>query len=342
MLEDFSLETTEQLELAAAEWVVRVDRGPLDPVAAYDFEQWLAANVRHRGAYARMQAALAYLDENLGGESADAKQMTFAPSRHSIAPARGISRRGALWLGGGAAAAAAALGAIFLRTESAPVATYMAQRGEILPVTLTDGTVVTLDTMSTISVKFFSHSREIELIKGRARFDVAKDTVRPFIVRASGLEVRAVGTSFVVRNIDSSPTQVLVSEGIVDVDARMNAIDGGRHINAIPVRVGANMRVTASLGLSLNVVSVNPDELSHESAWQRGAFEIEKQSLAAVAEEFARYSDTHVIIVDPSIAVLPITGRFTANKPLDFAEAVASTFGLKLEVAGSEIRLSKP
>ena len=57
-LDDFALETAEQLKIAATDWVVQVDRGPMGPEEAYDFEQWLATGVRHRGAFARSWAFL--------------------------------------------------------------------------------------------------------------------------------------------------------------------------------------------------------------------------------------------------------------------------------------------
>ena len=46
----------------AADWTARLDRGALSAADAALFEAWLAADVRHRGALARAQAAFAYLD----------------------------------------------------------------------------------------------------------------------------------------------------------------------------------------------------------------------------------------------------------------------------------------
>jgi transmembrane sensor len=59
---------------------------------------------------------------------------------------------------------------------------------------------------------------------------VTKDPVRPFIVMAAGVAVRAVGTAFNVK-LDSTAVEVLVTEGMVAVateDRRWTTDDGGQ------------------------------------------------------------------------------------------------------------------
>ncbi len=326
-------ESSDQLDTVAAEWVARVDRGPLDPEGAQKLAQWLATSSRHRGAHARAQAALAYLDYNAVQTLNQEAITSFFMARDAGGKqaVRGVSRRRLLWLGGGIATAAAASVSALMLKPSVPVVTYSARRGEILKVPLSDGTLVTLDTASTIAVRYLQHAREVQLVEGRALFDVAKDKARPFTVSTRGLQVRAVGTSFVVRNTQARAPEVLVYEGIVDV---------GAHIDTVPVRVGADMRVIASIsGPALNVMSVDPTELSHELAWQQGLFEIEDVSLAMMAEEYVRYSDMRIVIPDRKVAELTITGRFFATNPIGFANAAAASFGLKVDVNGQEIRL---
>lgn len=329
-------ETGEQLDAAAADWVARIDRAPLDATATEELEKWLATSSRHRGAYMRAQTALAYLDLNTTDTTHEALSAFFVERDSSLAgTARSVSRRRLMWLGGGVAvAAAASLGVIMLNKPDVPVIIYTAKRGEILRVPLVDGSLITLDTASRVAVKYLHDSRNIELLEGRASFDVAKDKTRPFIVMAAGLRVQAVGTSFVVRNTEARPPEVLVREGIVDV---------GPHTENTPVRVGANTRVIASVaGPALNVVSVDPTAIAHELAWEQGILEYEDVSLKTIAEEYARYSDTRIIIPDAATAARTISGRFSANNPTSFARAAALSFGLKLDVKGQEIRLLQP
>lgn len=335
-------QTNEQIEDVAVDWVARTDRGPLTADVAEELKRWLATSSRHRAAYMRAQAALVYFDRKIVPQiqaSPTALDVADVPARSAVV--RNFSRRRLFWMGGGAMAAAAASVALFIAQSRGPAVapgaapvTYTAKRGEIFRFELSDGTAVTLDTESTVAVRYLDNVREVELVKGRAQFDVAKDKNRPFIVAAAGLKVRAVGTSFTVRNITPLSPEVLVYEGIVDVGSQF-AVD--------PVRVGANMRVVVSgTGSPLKVMSIDQKEITHESAWQRGLFDVDGATIGSIAEEYSRYSDTRIVIPERTVAALTITGRFFANNPMGFARAAAATFGLKLEVANGEIRLQQP
>ena len=105
---------------AAAEWTARLDRGALNPADAALFEAWLAADVRHRGAFARAQAAFATLDRaralgaHVTGENFADMNLSDAPAawppQAANADTPRASRRAVL---AGGAAAAAALAAVF-------------------------------------------------------------------------------------------------------------------------------------------------------------------------------------------------------------------------------------
>ena len=73
-----------------------------------------------------------------------------------------------------------------------------AQIGQPRALVLQDGSQVTLDTSSSIRVEESDSRRVVRLLAGRARFQVARDPARPFIVRAGGQQVIALGTVFTV------------------------------------------------------------------------------------------------------------------------------------------------
>ena len=327
-------EKGESLDAVAARWVARVDRCPLSPSEAQALEQWLAAGTRHRGAFARAQAALAYFDRDVA-EAVAADGLPPVQEQTGVEPALvNMTRRRLLWIGGGIAGAAAASVAALTLTDTAPTVGYSAKRGEIRLVQLGDGSMITLDTASAVAVQYHRRTRNVDLLAGRALFDVAKDKARPFVVTAGGLRVQAVGTSFVVRKAEAHPPEVLVQEGLVDV---------GQDLAKAPIRVGANMRVVASTnaGPALSVTSVDPAAVTRELAWRQGMLAFEDVSLATVAEEFARYSDARIIITDPKLAAVTITGLFAANNPFGFARAAALSLGLSLDIKGQEIRLHR-
>jgi transmembrane sensor len=71
---------------------------------------------------------------------------------------------------------------------------YTTAVGEQRSITLADGSVIFLNTSSAVRVRYGQSARDIELIRGEARFQVAKCPLRPFTVATSVASVRALGT----------------------------------------------------------------------------------------------------------------------------------------------------
>ena len=67
-------------------------------------------------------------------------------------------------------------------------------------------------------------------LEGEAYFDVAKDAERPFIVHASSLNIKAVGTVFVVKSYPQDETvETTLLRGIIEV-SRKDYPDGSEVI----------------------------------------------------------------------------------------------------------------
>ena len=90
--------------------------------------------------------------------------------------------------------------------------------GTTTPVTLDDGTEILLSANSRLSYPkhFTSGKREIHLT-GEARFNVAKDADRPFIVHTEQIQTQVLGTIFDVKAYPQSTPDVTLYEGKVEV-----------------------------------------------------------------------------------------------------------------------------
>lgn len=105
--------------------------------------------------------------------------------------------------------------------ESTPIewVTKRTDKGEKLMVTLPDKTEVWLNASTEISypVKFEGKERVLR-VNGEAFFDIYPDSVQPFVVDASGLLTKALGTSFTVTNdIENQKTKVSLATGKVHI-----------------------------------------------------------------------------------------------------------------------------
>ena len=307
--------TAEDIYDQAALWAAKADAGPLAPAEQSALDAWLDADVRHFGAFAQASALL-------------------QPLQGAVETRPDLSRR-RLVIGGSIAAsvalvvAAAPLTLTLLRGQR-----YATGVGEMRVVSLADGSVVSLNTESEIRVDYTKSLRAIELVSGEVLFDVAKNKARPFVVRASNTQVRAVGTSFSVRMLPAEPVQVVVQEGVVEVTRPDVPV-------APAVRIAANTKAVAPKDMPIVAKPVTIAEVARTLAWREGRIAFHGETLAEAAAEFARYSDTRIRIDDPSIAREKVTGLFVSADPVGFAKAVATSFDLHAEIGDREVRITR-
>jgi transmembrane sensor len=324
-------ETSQEIDDTAAEWAARVDKGPLSPQDNERLEEWLAGDSRRLGAFMRLRAVSMYSERAQAlGTAFDPEKFGTPPDGAAIAFQRPTRRKFLLMTGSAVAASTAGILAFSLMPRGT---VYESELGQVRVVSLDDGSVISLNTNSRVRVNYTSERRLISLEDGEALFDVAKDAARPFIVTAAGTSVRAVGTSFIVRKLAAAPVEVLVREGVVEVK---------RASTAAAVRMAANTRlVSSSSAAPAKPVAMSPEEIKREIAWKSGRIAFEGDTLESAAATFARYSDTKIVIDDPSVGQEQITGLFDSSDPVGFARAAALSLNLKASVGPGEVRLSR-
>lgn len=317
--------TAREIDAEAADWAARVDRGVLSPDEDRAFQAWVEDDPRALGAYGRMRAvALETLRARALGPDFNAADFNRIPSRRTLLKV------------GSAIAATLLVGSVGAWQVMRTRGRYRTQKGESKVVALQDGSVVTLNTDTEIAVGFSGSLRAVELVKGEALFDVARNKARPFVVAAGDTSVRVVGTSFTVTRLEEAPVQVLVREGIVEVFKPLL-------IDAKPVRITAGTRAVAAVAQQ-QVAAVSPvpaAQLHRELAWQDGHIAFEGQTLAQAAAEFSRYSDIRIVIDDPTLGREEIAGLFRANDPVGFAHTVAVSLNVHVNVGEGEVRISR-
>jgi len=323
-------ESNSEIDVAAAYWSAKLDGRALSETEQHQFDEWLAGDIRRRGAFARARAIMVYADRARGlGDSNDLLK----------AGGPDLLRRREVWLGGGAIAVgfAAAGVNVLVRGDIRPRGPVLrTARGEILRKPLVDGSSVTLNTSSTIQVDYTSDTRNVDLLQGEALFDVTKDPGRPFVVRAGAARVRAIGTSFSVRRHLDGRVKVLVSEGVVELSAN----DG-----ALPVRVNASVaatteaRSTKDTQVVVEIADLAPADVAKGLAWRDGMLSFDGETLAEAATEFARYAPRKIVIDDPELAREQVTGLFSATDPEGFAKAISASFSSKVDFRSDAVHI---
>jgi transmembrane sensor len=300
--------------------VVKVDRGLTD-LERTVLEEWLAGDSRRAGALARAQATWVHTDraQAFRGSTELRESSSIRLLRRSIPWASaasvvlGLATAFWLWQGN-------------VRTNPATAA------GEIRQVPLADGSRLTLDERSSVSVQYETATRRVRLEFGEVLFEVAKDPKRPFVVQAGNIRVRAVGTAFVVRRRPDGDVEVTVSEGTVDIWREAIGPEPA-------VRLGAGNRTVVTTGEIAAPVKLTEAQLASAVAFSVKFIDLDGRTLGDAAAELNRYNSRTVVIADPRLASQTVVGRFQVNDPMAFAAAAAAMLDAHVRIDGERFIL---
>jgi transmembrane sensor len=259
--------------------------------------------------------------------------------------------------------------------------TYSTGIGEQRSIVLNDGSTVELNSRSRVRVRFSAAERDVELIEGQALFRVAKNPNRPFIVSADGTHVRAVGTQFdVYRKTSSTVVTVVEGKVAVFGEPRLlspsfDTEKGGAGVpissrnqdtSTVPLQgtgkgrgpssgkgeplpgESANGTIFLAAGEQVTVThataaapSPKRANLAAATAWTQRSLVFDSSPLIEVAEEFNRYNMRQLVIKDPELADIHVSGVFSSVEPTLLLRFLRSQPELAVEETDREIRISK-
>lgn len=315
----------------ASEWAVRLEGGPLSAEAQAELDKWLAIDERHHGALLRAEAALAYINRARAMGPVDEINAEIYAANDDGPK---LNRRAFI---GGAVAASVAVGLAVIgnryigMSNSSEIIEIATAVGEVRRVPLGDGSVAAINTASKVSVSMGVEKRTIKLNEGEAWFQVAHDKLRPFVVEAGDVRVRAVGTAFSVRRREDG-ADILVTEGVVETWVV------GHELDKRLIEAGGKGFV-ADVMPKIEVAKA-PDVVDRQLAWRQGELALNGESLSYAVAEFNRYNDRKLVVAD-SLSNEPLVGYFRTNEPENFGRAVAEMVGARIETRDGSIYITR-
>jgi transmembrane sensor len=221
---------------------------------------------------------------------------------------------------------------------------------------LADGSVVWLRPGAEITVDFSPSLRRVELKKGEALFEVAKNPARPFVVGAAGIDVRAVGTAFTV-NVKPAAVEVLVTHGEVAVEKPRAVTAGpasavGMSAGQAPAEPGETFaRLTAGNSIEVvtaprlaasGVTSISSAEMKDRLSWRIPKLHFSRTPLVEVVALFNRHSTVRLQLGDEALGRLQLSGVIRADNTDALLQLLASDYGVDSErLRENEIVLRK-
>lgn len=342
--------SSEEIEVRAGQWLARRDGSDWSAQDELMLQQWLEQSTAHVVAFVRLEAAWTEakrLQALAGGvepgtvPSVEEWGLTrfFDPAAGAVAAARterpSSSRRGfprglSRW---GLAASVLIAIAVGLLRYWPPATSYSTPVGGIVSVPMSDGSQVTLNTDSKIRLELSATQRLVELQRGEAFFEVAKDPSRPFVVAAGSKRVVAVGTKFSVRR-EHDEVLVFVTEGRVRVEDVGPVADA--HDSVQTLTAGSLARGD---GDALLVQHEALPEIERHLSWRAGYLLFRDTPLAEAVAEFNRYNLQQIVIDDPDVAEIRISGKFRPTQYEAFLRLMQKGFAVRMHRVDGDIVL---
>lgn len=169
-----------------------------------------------------------------------------------------------------------------------------APKGKIIKVTLTDGTIVVLNSGSQlIYPKAFNTKIRCVTLKGEGYFKVAHDPHKPFIVQTDKINTQVLGTSFNINSYqEREDIRITVLTGKVGVYLRN--IKSQKNTQFIT----ANQQVIFNKSKRMLVKTDHPIDTSELVAWIKGRMVYDNMPLIDVITDIDRHYDVDIAVSD--------------------------------------------
>lgn len=150
--------------------------------------------------------------------------------------------------------------------------------------------------------------------------EVTKDKAKPFIVKANGMDVQVIGTSF---NINSYLDEKDIRATLIDGSVRVE--DRDRHASVL-------LKPNQQAIITKNGTMVSPANIAQTLAWKNGIINFQDKSLQEVMRQIARWYNIEVVYEGkiPDLSFIGEIGRdVNLSSVLNFLEQSGVNFKME-------------
>ena len=337
---------SEGIRFEAAAWVLQLEDGTLSVEDSKALREWCSRSPAHAKALREYADVWHGLDEVLL-EALEAKAASVENTQQQ--PAMGLFIRARLMpvLSICIVILSGLIGLKYQTSDEIVLpnyTTYTTSLGQNAEYTLADGSIIHLNTNSSVQVHYSANRRLVKMERGEAHFNVAQDSARPFDVLTNNKQISAVGTAFAVRLTDAG-VNVTVTEGVVGVltpDAEaVSLMEVERPDQTYNTLLEPNDKMVFERGIT-TVTRFQEQDIAKELSWRAGKLHFDGDNLEYVISEVSRYTDQKIIVLNSELYKLEIGGVFQAGETEALLKALELTFDLRIEQLDSQtIAISK-
>lgn len=208
-------------------------------------------------------------------------------------------------------------------------------KGERKKLTLPDGSLLTLNAGSTVSIPsdFGQHNREI-ILSGQGTFDIKQNTSQPFIVHTGELRTVVLGTVFDVKAYPGeSAMQVAVLSGKVRVEKEQQ-----QKTEMLAPGIEKDQLLTYEQNTGKHALKhCNAAEIA---GWQQNRLFFEQATIAEIAQVLERQYNIHIMLTGRAKKLCRYTLQLK-NEPLSNALLLLEQLsGISYQVINNEIKIN--
>lgn len=208
----------------------------------------------------------------------------------------------------------------------------VAGRGVRKEIKLPDGTVVRLNSESSISYKsdMVSRAQREIMLTGEAYFNVKHDKEHPFIVRTGKIKVKVLGTEFNVKEYPGErESETTLLKGSVELTINKRAeqkfvLKPSEKFALLEKRDNATNTDNNSTMIIENVspVKLGDKEYIREVTWTENKLVFQNESFENLLPKLERWYNVKLTLQDPKIGAYRFTGVFINENVLQAMEAM--------------------
>ena len=335
----------EAIQEQASLWISRMDRG-LSETEKIEFHLWVKQSQHHRDALfslASLWDDLCVLNElsALFPLESNQQQPTSRLKKMAIAASVVFAIFTSLLLG------FTPYSLDFNEQASLQSKYFKTAVGEQENFIMTDGTSIQLNTNSRVDVAYTRDRRQLTLVYGEAKFDVAKDKSRPFTVNVGEKSFTALGTIFNVQKNTDNDMELVVTEGrvlITNISEAIEKITSDLTLLSPDLLPGILVESGEKAVIENNspppVEKVSLDQVQRDLAWQQGMLIFNGEPLAQALKEVSRYTNIHFEIASDELANIKVAGYFKAGDIDGLLQSLNFNFNIEHQkIADNSIRL---
>lgn len=151
--------------------------------------------------------------------------------------------------------------------------------------------------------------REVDL-SGEAYFEVAADSLKPFVVKSGKLDIKVMGTQF---NVKAYKDEETIDVALVSGKVNVHLNDRKAHEGEVALAPDRML----SYNTETNCVQVKKINAREVSAWTNGQLRFDQASFPQIAKSLERKFDVKIVIRSESLKQDVFSGSFSSNYSLD-------------------------